>query len=67
MATEGLITLGIGSTPGGLRWFMTFGLSSAVLPHGVVGIYTVLRRPTITMVMADYSPSVTVVTHDLAD
>lgn len=26
MSTEGLITLGIGSAPGGLEWFLTFGL-----------------------------------------
>lgn len=36
MGTEGIITLGIGSDPGGLLWFFTLGLENApVVPVSV--------------------------------
>ncbi len=52
MATEGQITLGIGSNPAGLRWLFTFGLNSAVqfIPHGVVGADIVILLPTVRVI-----------------
>jgi len=52
MGTEGQITLGIGSNPGGLRWFFTFGLNSAVqfIPHGVVGADITILLPTVRVI-----------------
>lgn len=42
MGTEGIITLGIGSAPGGLLWFFTLGLGTPT--ESVLGLIGLTAR-----------------------
>jgi hypothetical protein len=55
MGTEGIITLGIGSDPGGLLWFFTLGLSESAVIPGLIDLTARARDFSMTTDSRDLS------------
>ena len=56
MTTEGIITLGIGSSPGDLKWFFTLGLAgSDVVVTGIIDLTARPRGWAVTARARDFS------------
>lgn len=60
MGTEGIVTLGIGSEPGGLMWFFTLGLESGavVVVPGTISLTAQARDISLTAQDRDFSLTV---------
>lgn len=55
MSTEGIITLGIGSSPGDLKWFFTLGLGGNVVVTGIIDLTARPRGWAVTARARDFS------------